>query len=119
MQNDMRDRLVELITEYHETWKHGEGDWKNGLADHLIANGVIAPPCKVNDTVYVIFNGKVHKATVFFMKTETQDNDYLFLVKVKVFEQISLFKVFIIGTTAFLTKDQAEQKLKEMRVENG
>ena len=39
----MREKLMELITEYHEAWKHGEGDWKSGLADHLLANGVIVP----------------------------------------------------------------------------
>ena len=53
---NQRDRLVELISEYHEQWKHGEGDWKSGLADHLIANGVIVPPCKVGDTVYITEN---------------------------------------------------------------
>jgi hypothetical protein len=26
------------------------------IADHLLANGVIAPPCKVGDTVYVCFS---------------------------------------------------------------
>ena len=40
-----REKLIELIIEYHEAWKHGEGDWKRGLADHLLANGVIVLPC--------------------------------------------------------------------------
>lgn len=41
MPNEMRDRLKDLIEEWYAnpTTKY--------LADHLIANGVIVPPCKV------------------------------------------------------------------------
>lgn len=41
----MREKLIELISEYHEAWKHGEGDWKAGLADYLLANRGIVLPC--------------------------------------------------------------------------
>lgn len=50
----MREKLIELITEYHEAWKHGEGDWKRGLADSIIADGWIRPLCKVGDVAYVM-----------------------------------------------------------------
>ena len=63
----MRDRLIELMMEaqkknnetYMEYVKRGyEGDSGNALfvdiADHLLANGVIVPPCNVGDEIWVI-----------------------------------------------------------------
>ena len=44
MQNDMRDRLIKLID------KHSM--FAEEIADHLIANGVILPPCRVGDSCY-------------------------------------------------------------------
>ena len=41
MQNDMRDKLVELLQEY--TDNNNGGGSNHGRADHLIANGVIVP----------------------------------------------------------------------------
>ena len=49
-----RDRLIELISEYNEQWKHGEGNWKSGLADHLIANGVMIPHIE-KGTILVVY----------------------------------------------------------------
>ena len=34
------------------------------LADHLLKNGVIVPPCKVGDMVYCEYNKKVIEGTV-------------------------------------------------------
>jgi hypothetical protein len=57
----MRDKLIELIRDSHcvDTWNHYTDDFKepnpiDELADHLLANGIIVPPCKVGDTVYMI-----------------------------------------------------------------
>ena len=46
----MRDRLIELIHDSDLSLDSVR------LADYLLANGVIVPPCKVGDTVYVITN---------------------------------------------------------------
>lgn len=45
-----RDRLIELLQEY--TDDNNGGGSNHGLADYLLANGVIVPPCKVGDIVY-------------------------------------------------------------------
>jgi hypothetical protein len=57
----MRDRLIEVIKNSHcvDTWNHYTDDFKEPnpieeLADYLLANGVIVPPCKVGDTLYDI-----------------------------------------------------------------
>ncbi len=41
----MRDKLIELIKEYVPRPK------ADALVIHLLANGVIVPPCKVGDTI--------------------------------------------------------------------
>ena len=55
----MRDRLCELLLNsdpIHE--RDMDDDLVDGeieaIADHLLANGVIVPPCKVGDIVYTI-----------------------------------------------------------------
>jgi hypothetical protein len=47
----MRDRLIELLEQGHKNYLYYDQ-----IADHLIENGVIVPPCKVGDVVYVIFS---------------------------------------------------------------
>lgn len=51
----MRDRLIELIDEYTELLSARDihqADFAEEFADHLLAAGVIVPPCKVGDKVY-------------------------------------------------------------------
>lgn len=91
------------------------------IADHLLANGVIVPPCKVGGTVYVICNQEVQETSVFSMKAETEDNHYVFYIKAKAVDgtnktvdgYVSVFKTFMFGKTVFLTKEEAEKALKE------
>ena len=54
MQND-RDRLIELVfkSEYSDFPCHLNNVRIEDLADYLLANGVIVPPCKVGDKVAV------------------------------------------------------------------
>lgn len=123
MQNDMRDRLVELMKQASikcantiqcdECVGYGKGaECGNYLfADYLIANGVIVPPCKVGDKLYgfeyprkdiVVINEETVEELCFEIETDE-----------------GWYHIGEIGKRVFLTKDQAEQKLKEMRVENG
>ena len=119
MQNDMRDRLVKLLdgfTDNHYCWTDDE------LADHLIANCVIVPPCKVGDTVYMI--GTNIKQNYVYSGWDSLNEKPVYnaeeTITYFVYEKIvpNIEWVFInfytIGKTVFLTKDQAEQKLKEL-----
>lgn len=47
----MRDRLIELL---EKAAKEMDCPQMDEVAEYLLANGVIVPPCKVGDTVYVI-----------------------------------------------------------------
>ncbi len=104
-----RDRLIDiLICHWFDGMTMGQ------CADMLLANGVIVPPCKVGDKVYVLINGKVEKTKIFSMIAETEDNHWIYILKCNVFLGVSMFKKFIFGKTVFLTKEEAEEKLKEL-----
>lgn len=76
------------------------------VADYLIANGVVVPPCKVGDTVYEIVHGVVGETeAVGFIVC--QDGTILMLTK----HFFPLSRE--IGKTVFLTREEAEAKLKE------
>lgn len=58
---NQRDRLIELLLSsepFHE--RDMDDDFVDGeleiVADHLLDNGVIVPPCKVGDMVYIVEN---------------------------------------------------------------
>lgn len=58
---EMRDRLIELMLNAPQIpcIKGGQATGKRyqtfqNIADHLLANGVIVPPCKVGDEIWVI-----------------------------------------------------------------
>lgn len=136
MQNDMRDRLVDLIAIYDETYdcETCMSENKGGLcgnkclADHLIANGVIVPPCKVGDKIYTIkececdnIDGKYTFCE--FYKNGTDDMvctlpkgtrcTYKFRVKEVTASWCDLLMyIRSWNTLYFTTKEEAEQKLK-------
>ena len=67
-----RERLTELLeNSFIKSYDDFGMPNINQVADHLLANGVIVPPCKVGDEVYVVSQGSgfnvvwnVHKGKV-------------------------------------------------------
>lgn len=124
MQNDMRDKLKDLFKRIQytpspeQTMKANLGNRfteyaLNCIVDDLITNGVMLPPCKVGDTVYFIpkyITNWIHD-DVEYIKI-TKDSFIIKTVADWYFDEEDF------GKTVFLTKEQAEQKLKEMRVNN-
>ena len=131
-----RDRLIELIADIQndfEKWcvecaEDGHKDHQplgEYLADKLLQNGVIVPPCKVGDTVYsfcdvfgamlpyviqdfkIGFMGKDRPNYWYWEATShaTETDELL--------DEID-FDLDDIGKTVFLTKEEAEEKLKEL-----
>ena len=103
----MRDRLIELIqnavggcAEY----------WAKTIADHLIANGVIVPPCKVGDTLYYLdrYSKSVETDTVKFF-TITKNGCKPILTR----HNIKFWEMYEWGKTVFLTREDAERALEE------
>ena len=70
----MRKRLIELLSDPHKADKlrkigisvlSNENDYNEAIiADFLLANCVIAPPCKIGETVYCILFGKIEEGTI-------------------------------------------------------
>lgn len=99
----MRDRLHELISQVQYM-----GGLEGKLADHLLANGVIVPPCKVGDTVY--YSTGIHGRIVGEATVEEiyfSESDFSFLVSTK-------YTSFVLQQHEVrFTREEAEKVLKE------
>lgn len=101
-----RDRLIELLNQTRGTYFFAGDDNLNLLADHLLSNGVIVPPCKVGDTVW-------HKEEGYLLDSYKIKFIYNDMTASNISRDL-LFSVKDIGKTVFLTKEEAEEKLKEL-----
>ena len=123
----MRERLICLIKNAEKAFPNDKPvlDIEEFVADYLLANGVIVPPCKVGDTVYEI--NKMCLGCIHFTDSGysdwcecTLDDDklmfecdfdkeciYEIIPKNFGYEMIGNF-----GKTVFLTREEAEAALK-------
>lgn len=119
MQN-YRDRLIELLAQKQdygvEFGDHMETINNDVLADYLIVNGVIVPPCKVGDLVYVIRRkekrnkGGYWNAICFTKKVmQTAIKDRTAYID---FKRATKTDFSLIGNTVFLTREEAEKALE-------
>ena len=109
----MRDRLIELL----KSIPHGIATFgdvtenlyiENVMAEHLLENGVIVPPCKVGDTVYV-----VDKRLDVWWKGEVSSVGYVDQNNIQIGVIYDEGEVAICDAdTVFLTKEEAEEALK-------
>lgn len=110
----MRERLIELLGDYL---------YSEQIADHLIANGVIVPPCKVGDTVYIEAQGKIKQATVILIRPFISEKGTVFkgnvIAKIDLWGAETEHEFFVvfkepygIERVAHITKEEAEKVLK-------
>ena len=130
----MRDRLIELLDIIIQPGEKTLGD----IADFLLANGVVCPPCKVGDKVYVITTkipchsckncsdfchkycgikdrGKqvVKKAKVYSIELGEINKIHTTIEKTKRTSEYNYTRWFDdFGKTVFLTREEAEKALK-------
>jgi hypothetical protein len=111
----MRDRLIDLID--------GSRYWGSGtsaeIADHLLANGVIVPPCYIGQEIWHItkhYDGRIEigKGKVSMLQ---QKSDKSWKIRISVNSSVWDITPNEIGTRYFLTKEEAERALE--RSENG
>ena len=125
-----RDRLIELVEKAKEEYAgdvtdHTETDY---IVECLLNNGVILPPCKVGDVVYVIepcscFSGYRTFEECHHRRTNATKWIEAVMVANKHHNRcMKLFErpykpeyYFKIGKTVFLTKEEAEKALKEQK----
>ena len=127
----MRDRLIEIIKKVPYGVSVGakfEQHFCEKVADCLLENGVIVPPCRVGDMVYFvqsekIYSGKVilirpfiHKDnTIFHGNVEYECEDPFYNDGRKMRHQVSVvFQKYGCNMIAYLTKEQAEKALAEV-----
>lgn len=112
-----RERLVELLNNEISRLVLTDIDfvWTcekiNYLADYLISNNVVVLPCKAGDIIYII--GEITSQIVC-------DTIHHIMYNGKEFCLVTESGVLVLveqqlGKTIFLTKPEAEAKLKEMR----
>ena len=106
----MRERLVELLKS-KSCWNNDcpecgcekcdciavmNGDAEH-IADYLIANGAVVPPCKVGDVIYETDGIRIYESIIRKVIYETKG---------------IAFDESAIGKSVFLSRDDAERALK-------
>ena len=97
-----RERLIELLGTAHRDFDGNIGIVK--LTDHLLANGVIVPPCDIGQTVYTRYgySFKIQRIEVL------EDRKIIFRCGNDGTDDYMAFYDFEIGTDVFLTKEEAD-----------
>ena len=109
-----REKLIELLKKADENAsKNLIMDYDDAItdnADYLLANGVIVPPCDIGQTVYTRYgySFKIQRIEVL------EDKKILFRCGNDGTDDYMAFYDFEIGTEVFLTKEEAEEKLREL-----
>ena len=107
----MRDRLIDLIHDSDLSLDSVR------LADHLLANGVIVPPCKVGDKLYEVIDDEelfITELTVTEVGTKVVFYSGYVPPKDDIHYHIPIDEI---GKTYFFTREEAEKALAE-RSEN-
>ena len=100
-----RERLIDLIIEAKRT-DPDTGSFTEYLADYLISNGVIVPPCKVGDTVYHLYPKQGIKSNKV---KRIQVGTYGMMIA----DRNGVFRADEINKTVFTTRKEAERALEE------
>ena len=121
----MRDRLIELLRKPLPIMKGyatvGETRMSivdaEKIADHLLAHGVIAPPCYIGQEIWHItkhYDGRIEirKGKVSMLQ---QKYDKSWKIRITVNSSVWDFTPNEIGTEYFLTREEAEKALAERR----
>ena len=90
-------------------------EWLGIYADYLLANGVIVPPCKVGDIVYTIFEGDIETITIIRSYREETINGFSTAYDARNNFLSLCFSEVSIGKTVFLTKEEAEERLRGLK----
>ena len=121
---------MERLTERYDIAPDGESDvWvkqhdyisaARKLCDYedLEEQGLLVRlPCKVGDTVYVPTRNFVSELRITLMSVDTNDMAMYFswLLNSGIYPNLDGFSGYELGKTVFLTREEAEKKLKEMK----
>lgn len=104
----MRDRLIELLDNLLEL-----GYSSPYVADYLLENGVIVPPVSVGQTVYKVNGIKAREYKVDYFDIFNNIVNFTFKIHLIADDWSDFVFADDFGKTVFLTKEEAENALKE------
>lgn len=116
----MRDKLSEIIqSAVGGCAKY----WADVIADKIIAEGVIVPPCKVGTTLYFLYNSpyadkpdltpRIYKTTDWYFEVDKTG----IVINTSDIHSFNKKYDYHLGKTVFLPREEAERALE--RSENG
>lgn len=110
---ESRERLIEILTKsMDEQYEKRRLITPQHTAEDLLANGVIVPPCKVGETLYQIVDMS-HTACKSFVSDFTIKVLPYQIYYLNLMGGVSAIPFEEFGKTVFLTREEAEAKLKE------
>ena len=113
-----KEKITEILKAY--TKKHNimaSSVILEEYAEELLANGVIVPPCKVGDMVYIVkcytnsYLEIVSREVISTLVKEIIVNEN----GISIMTEEAEYTAEHIGEFVFLTKEEAEEKLKELK----
>ncbi len=109
-----RDRLIKLLEDTLHEWECDvQSKTLSQIAEHLIENGVIVPPCKVGDNVYWINRVKKEIETDLVIAIHQYENGLSIATSTIGSKCTSTYGLNRFLEIMHFTKEQAEQALKE------
>ena len=112
----MRDGLIDLIDGFRELDAPQDGrSWTEHLADHLLANGVIVPPVKVDQNVWYFSTIKDKRILPFVNRAKITKIEITSKSVKFYFAENKYFALSEFGKTVFATKEEAERALAERK----
>lgn len=107
----MRERLIELLNKKYDHFcdqcgVNKDSHYVDNLAEYLIDNGVVVPPCKVGDVVYRIYT-RAWIGEDVVREVVVSENGVFYIDDKGRMTSCNKF-----GKTVFLTREEAEAKLK-------
>lgn len=110
----MRDRLVDLV----ESARYWGANTSEEIANYLLENGVVAPPVKVGQTIYVLWSGGrkgigVAEFKVISINLDCPDDMEIVYRSKKLNATVCRYaNASDIGKTLFLSREEAERALE-------
>lgn len=109
-----RDRLIEILQDTLHEWECDVSiKTLTEITEHLIANGVIVPPCKVGDTVY--FDTYLHGDSVGVQSHKVINVKYVITTEPSKGGIGAEIPDYAFGKTVFLTCEEAEKALERSK----
>ena len=115
-----RERLIELLDDMQHQDNSANPNknyiQNSELADYLLKSGMIVPPVKVGDTVYAISRGAIIPITIDRIQYSNRGIDILGRDVLHFgYGTVAHHPDDKIGLEWYKTKEEAEEKLKEMK----